>query len=225
VKRRIFKFVLESFSDRAFTYYANLMTSILLIWFLIALFTNDLAHNAATFVVFLFTAGILRYLDLKFKNKQSFLYIFLEFTVYPAVLAFFFISLLVSNIYLKWIPEGLLNLLTIIFLLVSVSLISYFLVKSRKKDDLYLKMVRVVLDYAEVIYWVIFSVVLFLFVSDSSSNKTALMNTETSNMIKLFVLPFMIQTRLIKAYIGFLLQKLEFKKNRLNRSNFKKSFF
>jgi hypothetical protein len=218
--RNIIQSFVSIFSDRAFTLYTYLMTVVLTLWLFISFFTRDINQSISTLVVFAMIAGILHYLDMKMKKRQSILFIFLEFTVYPAFIAVAFIVLLIINANLLLMPKDLLNIIAIITLLISVSVISYFTVRSRRMDDYYLKMIRVVLDYAEVVYWIVFSVILFLFVNDSSEShlNSALLDSETSKIIKLFILPFMIQTRFIKAYIGYHLQKIEIKKIRVTRS-------
>lgn len=217
---KIINNLLSIFSDKAFSLYTYLMTFVLTIWFIITIFTRDIEQIIATLLVFVLFAGILFYLDLRFKDRKRYPYIFLEFTVYPAFVAIFLIVLLVINANLLLMPKALLNTIAITTLLLSVTVISYFSVRARLKDESYLKMIRVILDFAEVGYWIIFSVVLFLFVSESAANNkdSTLLDPEISKILKLFILPFMIQTRFIKAYIGYHLQKIEFRRNRLARS-------
>lgn len=81
-------------------------------------------------------------------------------------------------------------------LLVSLCLPSWFMIRILKKDINFLKIVRVGVDYNEMVYWAIGGVLLMgvLPISDQGLR-----------LCKILTFPFIAQTKLIKAYIGHIL--------------------
>lgn len=80
---------------------------------------------------------------------------------------------------------------------VSISVSSAYIVWKRKTDKVYLNQVGIVLDDTELVYWSILSLIIFLYFKGNQ------ISTD-QDLYKLLVLPFMLQTRFIKAILGHL---------------------
>lgn len=138
------------------------------------------------------------------KYPGSYFRIIFDLTYVPAMLAFLFIFFILGSITGN-------SLILITSTMVSITLFTLAIViwqrrKGIKFEGHYLKRARVVLDWTEVLYWTIIAVVLFLLADRYREEALLSKNWETA--IKIFTLPFMIQTRVIKAYAGARLQKL-----------------
>lgn len=136
-------------------------------------------------------------------------FVFLEHTVVPTfAIVCLFIFCATCNINLNFF--GL-----TVFVLPGISIISLsFLFMHRKNNhyDHYLKNIRVMVDDLELVFWFFFTVVFFFTVQDgkdTSSHGFNFINSDAGNIIKFFLFPYLLQTRVLKAYIGHLLLKME----------------
>lgn len=144
--------------------------------------------------------------------------VFAEVTMLPtmySILILFFIAFLDS-----WLDLSDTNWFSgvfIILLIVIVTLFTFIIVSRRREHEEYLHVVRVVIDYSEAAYWILFSVVLFMVFKNGDSSVTnditVSANSEDNERVyKILLLPFMVQTRVIKAVVGHYL--LKFRKNK-----------
>jgi hypothetical protein len=167
---------------------------------------NGWSFNLITLVILAVLCLVALY-ALIFPKRLKFV-VATELITYPVLISL--ILLFIFSLFSHKFQPGVSFWVLVLLVLCLITACSFFIVYRKKLDEDYLKYARVVLDWAEAVYWTCLSVVLFLIVGNHNG---AFFDFQTGFYLKLIILPFMIQTRFIKAYVGNLLYIIEEKKS------------
>ncbi|QDH23438.1 hypothetical protein [Saccharibacillus brassicae] len=159
-------------------------------------------HNSPWMVVSIGIYTVIMSLYFVHVRKKDFLYLksFYHIFILPVGIVVIVLSMISFNPSTFTLIQELVFIAVILFGISAVTCI--FVLRERHNSDL-ISASRVLLEYLDVFYWILFSVIVFVF------------EFSWKEVLQFFTIPFLIQTKITKAIIGHLKSGVVKKRGRM----------